>query len=371
MMATALTDLLGITVPLINAPMTPQAGGRLARAVSEAGAFGMVGIEEIDTEAEIAEQLAIMRDGRPVPFGIGLVAWVIEQRPELLDIAIAAHPNLISISFGDPAPHVPRLHEAGILVASQVQSRHWAEVALAADVDVLVAQGTEAGGHTGSVGTLPLLQIVLEMTERPVVAAGGIASGRGLAAVLAAGAVGAWVGTPFLLAEEARNSPRARDRIMQSDETQTLYTSVYDRLQDKSWPEEFRARALRNPFGEAWTGREEELGEGSEARESFSRAKAAEDYDVAHVYAGQSVGLLDAVSPAATIVARIETQAYELLRGFGRVVANAELPEAASEDPRDAYRRTRHTLERLWEVQHEGKPASAPESAFAGDGESL
>ena len=154
-----------------------------------------------------------------------------------------------------------------------MQSRRWAETALEAGVDVLVAQGTEGGGHTGAVGTLPLLQIVLELTETPVVAAGGIASGRGLAAVLAARRCGAWVGTPFLLAEEARNSSRARDRIAGSDETQTIYTSVYDRLQDKRWPAEFRGRALRNPFGERWTGREDELGEGSEAREAFRRGE--------------------------------------------------------------------------------------------------
>ena len=240
MIATPLTELLGVEVPLISAPMTPQAGGRLARAVSEAGAFGMVGIEETDTEEGIAAELAIVRAGAPVPFGIGLVSWVIDRRPELLDIAIDARPTLISISFGDAGPHVERLHDAGILVASQVQSRHWAEVAIEAGVDVLVAQGTEGGGHTGAVATLPLLQIVLELTDLPVVAAGGIASGRGLAAVLAAGAVGAWVGTPFLLAEEARNSAAARERIARSDETETLYTSVYDRLQDKGWPAEFR-----------------------------------------------------------------------------------------------------------------------------------
>lgn len=314
MIATALTDLLEVTVPLINAPMTPQAGGRLARAVSTAGAFGMVGIEETDTEEEIAEQVAIMRDGPAVPFGIGLVAWVIEQHPELLDIAIAARPNLISISFGDPAPYVPRLHQEGILVASQVQSRRWAAVALEAGVDVVVAQGGEAGGHTGSVGTLPLLQIVLEMTERPVVAAGGIASGRGFAAVLAAGAAGAWIGTPFLLADEARNSARARDRIMRSDETETLYTSVYDRLQGKSWPDEFGARAIRNAFGARWTGKEATLAEDREARAAFERAKLAEDYDIAHVYAGQSVGLLDSVRPAAAIIADIESQARDLLQ---------------------------------------------------------
>lgn len=313
MISTVLTELLGVRVPLLNAPMTPQAGGRLARAVSEAGAFGMVGIEEIDTAAGIAEQLAIVTAEPAVPFGIGLVAWGIAQRPELLDLAIAARPTLVSISFGDPGPYVPRLREAGILVASQVQSRAWASVALDAGVDIVVAQGTEAGGHTGSVGTLPLLQIILELTDRPVIAAGGIATGRGLAAVLAAGAAGAWIGTPFLLAEEARNTQGARERIAAADETQTLYTSVYDRLQDKGWPEEFRARALRNAFGEQWTGHEELLGPDTEPRAAFQRAKAAGDYDVAHIYAGQSVGLLNAVRPAERIVTEIAAQAADLL----------------------------------------------------------
>jgi nitronate monooxygenase len=311
--ATPLTELLGVGVPLISAPMTPQAGGLLARAVSEAGAFGMVGIEETDTEEGIAAELAIVRAGTPVPFGIGLVSWVIDRRPELLDSAIDAKPTLISISFGDAGPHVERLHDAGILVASQVQSRHWAEVAIGAGVDILVAQGTEGGGHTGSVATLPLLQIVLELTDLPVVAAGGIASGRGLAAVLAAGAVGAWAGTPFLLAEEARNSSAARERIAGSDETETLYTSVYDRLQDKGWPAEFGARAIRNAFGARWTGHEDELGAGTKPREEFIEARAAQDYDVAHIYAGQSIGMLDTVRPAAAIVAEIEAQARELL----------------------------------------------------------
>ena len=313
MIATPLTELLGVDVPLISAPMTPQAGGRLARAVSEAGAFGMIGIEETDTEESIAAELAIVHAGAPVPFGIGLVSWVVDQRPELLDIAIEARPTLIGISFGDAGPHVGRLHDAGILVASQVQSRHWAEVAIEAGVDVLVAQGTEGGGHTGAVATLPLLQIVLELTDLPVVAAGGIASGRGLAAVLAAGAVGAWVGTPFLLAEEARNSAAARERIALSDETETLYTSVYDRLQDKGWPAEFRARAIRTAFGVRWTGHEDELGAGTKPREEFVQARAAQNYDIAHIYAGQSIGLLDAVRPAAAIVADIEAQARELL----------------------------------------------------------
>lgn len=297
-MHTALTELLGIEIPILNAPMTPQAGGALARAVSEAGAFGMLGFDEDETEAQISEQVEILRQSPPVPYGIGLVAWVLERRPQLLDLAIAAEPKLISISFGDPAPYVKRVHEAGILLASQVQSRAWAQTALDAGIDILVAQGTEAGGHTGSaVGTLPLLQIVLDMTDKPVIAAGGIATGRGLAAVLAAGAAGAWIGTPFLLAEEARNTQAARDRISDSDETQTIYTRVYDRVAGKGWPSEFGGRALRTAFLEQWTGREDELLKNQTARAQFDPKEK--------IYAGQSVGLLHEVRPAGRIVREI------------------------------------------------------------------
>jgi nitronate monooxygenase len=314
MLETPLTKLLGIEVPILNAPMTPQAGGALARAVSEAGGLGMLGFDEVESVEQIEAQLLILRQGPPISFGVGLVAWVLEKRPELLDLAIAARPALVSVSFGDPAPYVARLHDAGIVVGSQVQSRQWAETALAAGVDLLIAQGTEAGGHTGSVGTLPLLQIVLELTDAPVVAAGGIASGRGLAAVLAAGAAAALVGTPFLLAKEARNTEAARRRIIASDETETILTSVYDRLLGKGWPAEFRGRALRNRYAERWTGHETELMGQVEAVGAFTEARAAGDYDVAHLYAGQSVGLLARERPAADIVGDLAAGAEQLLR---------------------------------------------------------
>lgn len=312
-MRTSLTQLLGIRIPIFNAPMTPQAGGALARAVSEAGAFGMLGFDEDEPEAAIAQQLEILRSGPPVPFGIGLVAWVLERRPQLLDLAIAARPKFVSISFGDPSAYVSKLHEAGILAGSQVQSRKWAQIALDAGVDILVAQGTEAGGHTGAVGTLPLLQIVLDMTDKPVIAAGGIATGRGFAAVLAAGAAGAWIGTPFLLAREARNTESARERISRSDETQTIYTRVYDRVQGKGWPHEFGGRALRTEFVERWTGREDEL--------AASPGAAGEFRPEEKIYAGQSVGLLRDVGGAAGIVRGIYSEGVRALERVGQITA--------------------------------------------------
>lgn len=310
---TALTNLLGARIPLMNAPMTPQAGGALARAVSEAGAFGMIGFDEDEPESGIAEQLALLQREPRANFGIGLVAWVLQRRPQLLDLAIAARPRVIAISFGDPSPYAQRVRDAGILLASQVQSRAWARTALDAGVDLLVAQGTEAGGHTGAVGTLPLLQIVLDMTDKPVVAAGGIATGRGIAAVLAAGAAGAWVGTPFLLASEARNSKAARDRLSGADETQTIYTRVYDRVQHKGWPHEFGGRALRDAYVERWTGREDEL---------LADARAVAEFKPeSKIYAGQSVGMLHGVRPAAEIVGELRDGARAALRAARTLLA--------------------------------------------------
>jgi len=151
------------------------------------------------------------------------------------------------------------------------------------------------------------------MTGKPVIAAGGIATGRGLAAVLAAGASAAWVGTPFLLAQEARNSEAARDRIRRSDETQTIYTRVYDRIQNKGWPHEFGGRALRTPFLERWSGREDELLQNPEAMAEFDPQEK--------LYAGQSVGLMREIRPAARIVRDIEVQAYECIRDLRHVIA--------------------------------------------------
>jgi nitronate monooxygenase len=308
---TWLADLLGIRVPIFNAPMTPQAGGALAAAVSDAGGFGMLGFDEDEGEASIAAQVAMLGDRA---FGIGMAAWVLDARPHLLDLAIRSRPKLVSISFGDPKPYVAKLHDAGIVVASQVQSREWAAKALDAGVDLLVAQGGEAGGHTGSVGTMVLMQIVIPMTDKPVLVAGGVASGRGVAAVLAAGAAGAWIGTPFLVAKESRSPEEARRRIAASDETQTIKTHVYDRLQHKPWPDEFGGRALRNPFVERWHGHEDELMETSSAVDEFVKAKGERDYSRAHVYAGESVGLIDRVESAADIIGRFEREAETLLR---------------------------------------------------------
>ena len=311
---TALCERLDTALPIFNGAMTPQAGGALARAVSDAGGFGMLGLSSEESTGSIREQLELTREGGNERFGIGLVLWHLERRPELFDLALEANPKLICISFGDPKSYIERVRERGILAAAQVQSRERARQALDAGIDILIAQGTEAGGHTGGVGTLPLLQIVLEMTDRPVVAAGGVATGRGLAAILAAGAQAAWIGTPFLLARESRSKSSAQDRIVASDETQTIRTSVYDRLQHTGWTPEFAGRALRNPFVERWDSREDALMGDADAVGEFEAAKENADYAIANVYAGQTVGLMHEVRSAAEIVAEIAHGAEKQLQ---------------------------------------------------------
>ncbi len=315
MLSTRLVRDLGFEVPIIGAPMSPQAGGRLAAAISNAGGLGMIGVAAAQTVEALEHDVADVRALAPGrPFGIGLMVWVVDARPELLEAAIALRPRALALSFGDPAKHVPAARAAGIRVVSQVQDRASALEAERAGVDAIVAQGTEAGGHTGSVGTLPLLQIVLESVRVPVIAAGGIATGRGLAAVLAAGAQAAWIGTPFLVAEEARNSDAARRKVIDARETETVHTRVFDVAQNIPWPERFPGRALRNAFTDRWRGHEEALASDDAAKRELREAKAAEDYAKAVIYAGQTVGMLDHVEPAASIVERIARDAEACLR---------------------------------------------------------
>jgi nitronate monooxygenase len=321
MLRTFLTEAWGLRVPIIGAPMSPQAGGRLAAALSTCGALGMIGVGSKQSTLQLLGDVDEFRSlAGDRPFGIGLMAWAVDARPELLDAALRAKPFAIAMSFGDPAPHAARIHEAGVQLVSQVQDRQSALAAEAAGATLIVAQGTEAGGHTGAVGTLPLLQVVLEAVRVPVVAAGGIATGRGLAAVIAAGAEGAWIGTPLLVSDEARNSPQARGRLLAAKETETVLTSVFDVAQAIPWPSPFRGRALRNHFADQWIGREADLAGDAEARRSLEAARRTEDYSTAFLYAGQTVGMLNRVEPAAVIVRRIEEEAEARLRAVAKKV---------------------------------------------------
>jgi nitronate monooxygenase len=275
----------------------------------------MFGVGSTESVTFLAQEAAIARGADHMRFGIGMHAWAIEKRPELLEAAIEARPFLLSISFGSPTPYVERLHRHGIFLATQVNTRTEAVQAAQDGVDLIVVQGSEAGGHvTGQVGTLPLLQMVLETVHLPVVVAGGIASPRGVAAALSAGAEGAWIGTALLASPECEHPAQARARIMQARETDTVLTRAFDVAQGLAWPEQYPARALRNQFSDRWHAHIEELPQASEARRQLKEAIAARDYELAFIYAGEAVGLVSDQQPAAEIIQHLGEGAEELLR---------------------------------------------------------
>ena len=314
MISTSLTQTFDLGTPVIGAPMAGVSGGALATAVSRAGGLGMIGVSGSHSAGFVAEQCAIPADAR-MPFGVGLMVWVLEGRPDLLEATIAARPDLVSVSFGDPAPYVGPLHDGGIAVCAQVNTTADVHRALEAGVDVVVAQGTEAGGHTGRRATLPLLQEVLTLTDRPVVAAGGIATGAGMAAALVAGAAGVWIGTPLLSCTEGLNAPALRERVRAASGDATVLTRAFDVAEGAAWPERWPGRALVNDFSREWHGREDELREDADARRLVVEGRRTGDPDHAPVYAGESVGLVTAERSATDVVRELTADAERALRG--------------------------------------------------------
>jgi nitronate monooxygenase len=314
---TRFTERFGVEVPVVGAPMAGATGGALAGAVSAAGGLGLIGIGPGADPGWVREQVALAAaSGRP--YGGGLLAWSVPNQPgvleALLEGADGRAPALVSVSFGDYAPYVPAVKEAGVAVATQVGTVADALAAEQAGVDLLVARGGEGGGHGRNlVATLPLLQAVLPRVETPVLAAGGVGTARGLAAVLAAGAAGAWVGTAFLACRESLTADAVTTRLAEVDETGTAYGTVFDIASGLGWPPEFGGRGVRNAFFETWQGREAELAGDREAMEQFQGARERLDLSTMAMYVGQGVGLLDEQRPpAAEVVAELAGAAERL-----------------------------------------------------------
>nr|WP_133693099.1 MULTISPECIES: nitronate monooxygenase [unclassified Mycolicibacterium] len=307
-MSTDWSRSIGIDVPIVNAPMGGVAGGALAAAVSRAGGLGMIGMGSAGTAERLTAELGHVSD-LDRPFGIGLVDWVTASQPDLLSTALAAAPTLLCISFGETWEWVPRAHDAGVIAATQVSDLASAQRAVAAGIDVLIARGAEGGGHGEPlIGTLPLLTALLDHVSVPVLAGGGISSGRGLAAVLAAGASAAWIGTAFCACPESLLSDKARDVMLAAGETGTVVTRVFDIAQGYPWPAQLPERVLRNSFSDRWDGEEVALAEDPGAVAELAKAIAAEDYSLAPINAGQGVGELVEVRSAAEVIERLATR---------------------------------------------------------------
>ena len=314
-LSTPLTRLLGVRHPIVLAAMDLVADARLVRAVTEAGGYGFLGGGYGD-EAWLRRELALL-EGVPGRFGVGFITWSLAQQPKLLDIALAAQPSAVWLSFGDVAPFAARIKAAGALLVCQVQTEAMARDALAQGADVLVAQGAEAGGHGVSRGSMALVPELVDLAgpRVPVVAAGGIADGRGIAASLMLGAAGVALGTRLYATEEAAGFAAAKQRIVAASGDDSQRSIVFDMSRRKVWPAPYTGRCLQNEHLRRWSGHELELlREQAEVAERYAAARAAGNFDTAAVIAGECAGLVRDLPSVAELLPRLVGEAVARLR---------------------------------------------------------
>jgi len=326
---TSLTRLLGLSVPIVQAPIGGLTNPRLAAAVSNAGGLGMLAIG-FRTVEDIRENLRETKALTSRPFGVNLI--IDEPQDERLAAALEdGGVRLVSFFWGDPAPYLPAVHAAGALASLTTGSAAEAKQAVDDGVDIIVAQGWEAGGHVwGEVSTLALVPAVVDAvgSDVPVIAAGGITDGRGLAAALALGAGGAWMGTRFVAAEETGAHPDYLARLLAARETDTFHSSLFD----IGWPDAPH-RTLRNATIEAWlaAGRPpsgQRPGEGDVLAHRADGSEIVRYQSISvrdsmsgnvadlSLWAGQGAALVHDVLPAGEIVRRVAAQAEAVLAGL-------------------------------------------------------
>ncbi|KRR06531.1 2-nitropropane dioxygenase [Bradyrhizobium jicamae] len=320
--STPLTVRLGIQHPILSAPMDVIAGARLTSAVSAAGGFGILGGGYGD-RAWLEQETAKLA-GASGPFGVGFITWSLAKQPELLDIALHARPRAIMLSFGDPKPFAPRIKSSGTLLICQVQDEAMAQQALDAGADILIAQGTEAGGHGASRTTLDIVPAIVDLAAGrvPVAAAGGIGDGRGVAAMMMLGASGVLLGTRFYASVECDGPEEAKQRICAASNGNSVRGIIFDLSRNNVWPAPFTGRCLINDHARRWMGREVELMQNIKTvAADYAAARAAGNFDIAAVIAGEAVGLIHDIPPAAEIVDRIVSEAEQILSGRRNSVA--------------------------------------------------
>lgn len=306
MIRTRFTELFGVEHPVMSAPMAMHSGGTLAAAVSAGGGVGSFGgIHATEGPEWVLAQAAIVRERTDRPFAIGFITPFLDFAGDHFQAALDARPDAIALSFSDPGVWASRVKDAGIRLICQAQTFHDANLAVDAGADVLVAQGTEAGGHTGTMTLLPLLAGIAEdHPDVPVVAAGGIANGRTLAAALAAGADAAWLGTAFLATPEAVEiGEDHKSAIVASDGGDTVFTRAYDIASGMPWPAAIGERVQRDAFTAEWAEREAEL------RQHREDAKPGRP-----LLYGQSARFVSRIRPAADVVRTISEDAEAVLR---------------------------------------------------------
>ena len=315
---TRLTERLGIEYPIISAPMGLLAGGKLAAAVTHAGGLGLIGggygnCDWLDREFAEAGNARV---------GCGFITWSLAKKPELLDQVLEKSPAALMLSFGSPVQFAARIKQSGVPMICQVQSMAHAREAVDVGADVIVAQGGEAGGHSGNRSTFTLVPEVADFLAKAapgtiLVAAGGIADGRGLAASLMLGADGVLIGSRLIASSEASAPREFQQAITAADGDSTIKTTVIDVVRNYEWPgQEFSGRALKNRFVATWHGREGMLAEAktnATENERYWNAFRSGDVDNTGIFVGEAAGLIGEVQSAKRILESMVKQAEQLL----------------------------------------------------------
>lgn len=326
---TELCEMLGIEKPIIQAGMGFVARSELAAAVSQAGGLGVLGASFLTLD-ELREEIRKTRDMTDKPFGVDILfATYGKPSPDLkveeytsdvrkqIDVVFEERVPILASGLGNPAPVVDQAHELGIKVISLVGNTKNAKRVAAGGVDVIVAQGYDGGGHTGRVGTFTVVPAVVDCVSQPVMAAGGIADGRGLVAALAMGAVGAWIGTRFVASKEAYGHMNYKNLITEADDEGTTRTRCFSGKP---------CRVIKNRITAEWESREDEIepfpmqiGKISEyvGENVYFAARLHGKTDLGPCAAGQSSVLIHDVKGAGEIVDDIITEAGNILNRLG------------------------------------------------------
>ncbi|WP_085827327.1 NAD(P)H-dependent flavin oxidoreductase [Roseovarius gaetbuli] len=313
-MKTRLTEAFDLTHPILSAPMAFAAGGRLAAAVSHAGGLGLIGggygnAEWLAQEFGAAGNAAV---------GCGFITWKMAENPDVLDLVLDRKPAALVLSFGDPAPFAPRIAEAGVPLICQVQTLRDAQAAAECGATAIVAQGAEAGGHGERRATFTLVPEVADWLARTapdvlLLAAGGIADGRGLAAALMLGADGVLVGSRLWASAEANVSAAMTDAAIAATGDMTLRSTVMDAARGLRWPERYSARVLKNPVTERWHDDPDGLRANPDAQKDWAEGWQAGDPARANTFVGEAAGLIHDRPPVAEIIQSMVEEAEALL----------------------------------------------------------
>lgn len=314
-LSTSFTRMFGVRHPIALAPMGGSAGGALAAAVSRGGGLGMLGAGAGDPEW-LAREVPLVAG---LPWGVGFLTWTLGA--DAVPRALEHRPGAVMLSFGDPLPHARHVREAGIPLIVQVTDMEEARRALDAGADLIVAQGTEGGGHGARRGrsTLPFVPAVADLVApTPVLAAGGIADGRGVAAALALGASGALIGTRYQATAEALVPEATAKAIVAATAEETERNRVLDIARGSAWPSRYTARTLPHRFLDDWRGREEELAADPAAHREYREGVARGELPALPRWAGEAVDLIGDLPGARELTERLGAEAASVVAALAR-----------------------------------------------------